>query len=59
MSARWTRGDGTFRLDVDLPANTTAQVHLPTDGRAPHSVGSGRHTFTAHDPLTGSRAAGR
>ncbi|MDX3496587.1 family 78 glycoside hydrolase catalytic domain [Streptomyces turgidiscabies] len=59
VSARWTRRNGTFRLDVELPANTTAQVLLPTDGRTPHSVGSGRHTFTAHDPLTDSREAER
>ncbi|WP_405825845.1 hypothetical protein OG241_49755 [Streptomyces sp. NBC_01390] len=59
VSARWTRRNGTFRLDVELPANTSAQVLLPADDRTPHSVGSGRHTFTARDPLTGSREAGR
>ncbi|MDX3452299.1 family 78 glycoside hydrolase catalytic domain [Streptomyces sp. ME02-8801-2C] len=53
VSARWARRDGMFRLDVELPANTTAQVLLPSGGRDPHSVGSGRHTFITGDPLAG------
>ncbi|MEU6228002.1 alpha-L-rhamnosidase C-terminal domain-containing protein [Streptomyces sp. NPDC047042] len=53
VSARWARRDGLFRLDVELPANTTAQVLLHSGGRDPHSVGSGRHTFITGDPLAG------
>ncbi|AMW14973.1 hypothetical protein A4E84_39255 [Streptomyces qaidamensis] len=33
VSARWLRDNGRFRLDVQLPANTTAQVRVPTGGR--------------------------
>jgi alpha-L-rhamnosidase len=43
----WTLTGGTrFALDVTVPPNTTAEVHLP-DGSAPVEVGSGRHSFAA------------
>ncbi|WP_216588223.1 family 78 glycoside hydrolase catalytic domain [Streptomyces brasiliscabiei] len=46
VSARWTRRDGRFRLDVELPPNTTAEIRLPSGDGARRVVGSGRHTFT-------------
>ncbi|WP_281734191.1 alpha-L-rhamnosidase C-terminal domain-containing protein [Streptomyces scabiei] len=49
VSVRWTRRDGRFRLHVELPPNTTAEIRMPTGDRATHVVGSGRHTFTSRD----------
>ncbi|MFE2499273.1 glycoside hydrolase family 78 protein [Streptomyces scopuliridis] len=37
----WQRDEDTFSLDVTVPVGVTATVHLP--GRAPKTVGSGRH----------------
>ncbi|MEU4656475.1 family 78 glycoside hydrolase catalytic domain [Streptomyces sp. NPDC023723] len=31
----WERVDGHFRLTVDVPAGSTAEVHVPTDGTRP------------------------
>ncbi|MGP2439599.1 family 78 glycoside hydrolase catalytic domain [Streptomyces sp. JW3] len=31
----WERQDGHFRLTVDVPAGSTAEVHVPTDGTRP------------------------
>ena len=31
IRSEWTRKDGTFILTVEIPANTTATVHVPTD----------------------------
>ncbi|MFF4510494.1 alpha-L-rhamnosidase-related protein [Streptomyces mirabilis] len=47
VSARWTRKNGRFRLDVELPPNTKAEIRMPTGDPTPHVVGSGRHTFTS------------
>ncbi|MGW0842319.1 alpha-L-rhamnosidase C-terminal domain-containing protein [Streptomyces sp. NPDC002787] len=52
VSVRWTRANGRFRLDVEVPPNTTVEIRMPTGDRAPQVVGSGRHTFTTRDPLT-------
>ena len=41
--SQWSRDDGTFKLHVEIPANTTADVILP-DGTK-HSVGSGSYDF--------------
>ncbi|WP_371583595.1 alpha-L-rhamnosidase C-terminal domain-containing protein [Streptomyces sp. NBC_01314] len=49
VSARWTRRNGRYRLDVELPPNTTAEIRMPTGDHATHVVGSGRHTFTTRD----------
>ncbi len=40
----WRLQDGTFQLDVDIPANVTATVVLPGGER--HEIGSGRRSFT-------------
>ncbi|WP_210508395.1 family 78 glycoside hydrolase catalytic domain [Naasia sp. SYSU D00057] len=49
-SVEWRREGTTFTLDVVVPPNTTATVHLPGVDEA-REVGSGRHTFTAEVPL--------
>ncbi|MFC8202054.1 family 78 glycoside hydrolase catalytic domain [Streptomyces sp. NPDC057298] len=49
VSARWRRANGRFRLDLELPPNTTAQIRLPDGDSADRVVGSGHHTFTARD----------
>ncbi|MET8080365.1 family 78 glycoside hydrolase catalytic domain [Streptomyces sp. NPDC005303] len=59
VSVRWIRKNGGFRLDVELPPNTTARVLMPAGDRAPHLVGSGKHTFTSRDPLHESRSTER
>ncbi|MGI5423483.1 family 78 glycoside hydrolase catalytic domain [Streptomyces sp. CA-179760] len=41
VSARWVRGNGRFRLDVELPPNTTAQIRVPTGGRRARVTGDG------------------
>jgi alpha-L-rhamnosidase len=33
VASDWTRKHGTFRLEVEVPPNTTAEVHVPTGGR--------------------------
>ncbi|MET8978066.1 family 78 glycoside hydrolase catalytic domain [Streptomyces sp. NPDC004539] len=33
-STRWTRRQGVFRLHAEIPPNTTAEIWLPTGGRA-------------------------
>ncbi|MFC8142517.1 alpha-L-rhamnosidase C-terminal domain-containing protein [Streptomyces paradoxus] len=42
VSARWLREKGRFRLDVELPPNTTAQVRVPTGGRKAQVTGDAR-----------------
>lgn len=37
-TSRWTLKDGTFRLTVQVPPNTTAEIRVPTGSRAPHEV---------------------
>ena len=32
VESQWTRRRGTFRLEVDVPPNTTAEIRLPTGG---------------------------
>ena len=32
VESQWTRRSGTFRLEVDVPPNTTAEIRLPTGG---------------------------
>ena len=49
VSVRWTRENDRFRLDVELPPNTTAEIRLPDGDHTGHVVGSGRHAFTARD----------
>ncbi|MFI1729000.1 family 78 glycoside hydrolase catalytic domain [Streptomyces acidicola] len=46
----WARSDGRFRLTVDVPAGSTAEIHLPAaDGRATASRGAERIRSTADD----------
>ncbi|MEU9954824.1 family 78 glycoside hydrolase catalytic domain [Streptomyces sp. NPDC050982] len=41
VSAQWTRKNGRFRLDVELPPNTTAEVRVPTGGGTVQTGGDG------------------
>jgi alpha-L-rhamnosidase len=41
VASTWTRADGTFRLKVDVPPNTTAEVRVPTDGTEPQTAPKG------------------
>ncbi|WP_406470437.1 family 78 glycoside hydrolase catalytic domain [Streptomyces sp. NBC_01615] len=41
VSTRWTRADGKFRLDVEIPPNTTAEVRVPSGGHAAQVAGDG------------------
>ncbi|HET7572045.1 MAG TPA: family 78 glycoside hydrolase catalytic domain [Gaiellaceae bacterium] len=50
FAVAWTLRDGTFSLDVTVPANAVADVVLPypdAAGETVHRVGSGRHAFAA------------
>ncbi|MFD8078797.1 family 78 glycoside hydrolase catalytic domain [Streptomyces sp. NPDC059718] len=41
VASEWSLKKGTFRLKVDVPANTTAEVRVPKGGRTPHEVAKG------------------
>lgn len=45
ISVEWTHADGVFKLDVNIPVNTSAKIFLPGEEQ-PHEVKSGTHTFT-------------
>lgn len=48
IESAWRLEDGMFTLDVTIPVNTTAEIHLPGDeGVTVRSVGSGTHQFKA------------
>jgi alpha-L-rhamnosidase len=55
VASEWTRKDGTFRLEVEVPPNTTAEVRVPTGGRKPYSSPEGA-TFLG---IEGDRAVYR
>ncbi|MFC8432351.1 glycoside hydrolase family 78 protein [Streptomyces sp. NPDC057253] len=44
-SAGWTLKDGVFDLRIEIPPNTTAEVHLP-DGTDVFEAGSGVHEYS-------------
>ena len=41
VTSAWIRTHDRFRLEVEVPPNTTAQVRLPTGGRKPHGTPRG------------------
>ncbi|MDR1859985.1 MAG: hypothetical protein LBR06_03595, partial [Bacteroidales bacterium] len=43
IEVSWTNESGVFKLEITVPANTTATVILP-DGSL-HEVGAGKHKF--------------
>ncbi|QFU88539.1 glycoside hydrolase family 78 protein [Amycolatopsis sp. YIM 10] len=49
-SVSWRRDGGEFTVEVEIPAGSSAEVHLP--GRAPIEVRHGRHEWTVPDPVT-------
>ncbi|WP_329224398.1 family 78 glycoside hydrolase catalytic domain [Streptomyces canus] len=60
VSARWIRENGRFRLDVELPPNTTAEVRIPTGGRTAQVTGDGAvFRGVRGDRATYSVASGR
>ncbi|WP_293789403.1 glycoside hydrolase family 78 protein [uncultured Pedobacter sp.] len=44
IKSSWTLADGTFKLDVVVPCNTTATVVMPVTGKR-ETVGSGSYHF--------------
>ncbi|MCM1294847.1 MAG: glycoside hydrolase family 78 protein [Muribaculaceae bacterium] len=44
IKSSWTKRDGKYNVNVTIPANTTADVHLPS-GDVRH-IGSGSYTFS-------------
>ncbi|MHA4896460.1 family 78 glycoside hydrolase catalytic domain [Pedobacter sp. PWIIR3] len=44
LKSAWTLTDGTFKLDVTIPANTKATVVLPKSGKT-EQIGSGNYHF--------------
>jgi alpha-L-rhamnosidase len=41
VASEWTRTHATFRLRVEVPPNTTAEVRVPTGGRKAHRTPKG------------------
>ena len=48
VASEWTRSRGVFRLEIEVPPNTTAEVRVPTDGRKPDRSPKGA-TFVGID----------
>jgi alpha-L-rhamnosidase len=53
----WHRNEGMFQLEVEIPPNTTAEIHLPGTPQ-PLAVASGRHVFAVSEPVESDRAPG-
>ena len=48
IESKWKRNGDRFEWDILIPANTTAEVYLPTaDGYEKQTLGSGRHHLTS------------
>jgi len=45
IESSWKVEDGTFKLEVNIPPNTTATVYLPGE-EGTRSTGPGKHSFT-------------
>ncbi|MEW6754005.1 MAG: alpha-L-rhamnosidase C-terminal domain-containing protein, partial [Candidatus Latescibacterota bacterium] len=58
IGVEWRIEEGEFRLEVEVPANTTATVVLP-GGRTRRRVGSGRHRFAVRAANGTTRPRGR
>jgi alpha-L-rhamnosidase len=41
----WQKTNAVFRLNVTIPANTTAEIYLPGNSK-PKKTGSGNYTYT-------------
>jgi alpha-L-rhamnosidase len=48
-SVTWSSDNGNFRLEIDVPPNTAAEIHLPGT-LTPIDVLSGRHQFSVAVP---------
>ncbi|MGG1554751.1 family 78 glycoside hydrolase catalytic domain [Paenibacillus ferrarius] len=52
LQVAWQLTDeGRFRLEVDVPANTTATIHMPGADGAVHTVSSGSYVFESASML--------
>ena len=48
IATSWEISKGRIHLDVVIPPNTAADVHVPADGEATiHRLGSGSYSFNA------------
>ena len=45
-SCSWRIADGSITVEIEVPPNTSAEVHLPGQGGDPILVGSGRHSWS-------------
>ncbi len=45
-ASTWRIADGKITLDVEVPANCDATIHLPGRDDAPIEVGSGKYTWS-------------
>ncbi|MNY50436.1 Bacterial alpha-L-rhamnosidase [compost metagenome] len=46
IKVEWQLSDeGSFRLQVDVPANTTATIRMPDQTATPQRIGSGSYVF--------------
>ncbi|MEV6107257.1 family 78 glycoside hydrolase catalytic domain [Streptomyces sp. NPDC051940] len=55
VASQWTLDDGVFRLTVEIPPNTTAQIRVPTAGGTPPAPPAG----AVFQHLDGDRAVYR
>jgi len=52
VKSRWQKNNGELTLEVSIPANTTAMVHVPTLGKsAPDISESGKELIKAGEPV--------
>jgi alpha-L-rhamnosidase len=52
VAVDWVRKDGAFRMKLEVPPNTTAEVRVPTGGDAAHVTADG----ATLDRIEGDRA---
>lgn len=52
VAVHWVRRNGTFRMELAVPPNTTAEVRVPTGGDAAHATADG----AVLDHIEGDRA---
>jgi len=54
IASEWKRTGDDLVLDVSIPPNSTATIHVP--GQPPRQVGSGQHHFKTRLPAAGTGA---
>ena len=53
VSSSWKRGDGTFALEIGIPAGATAEVHVPLPGPGARVLESGKTVWRAGHEVAG------